>query len=233
MARGTSASASVAWRGSPRSWRCSPAPRRRPSCGGSRPWRGRRACRPRPGPPAAGHDVLADRHVADVDGDDLEGGLRVQPAGEHRLGDAVRSLQHDVVRHGRANRADDALADAGDDRLFGGPADELPQVGADGDAGLDLQLDAVLRDAVERFAAEAARGAVDDLGVDARLHGLEHVAAGQVDGGRQLEIEIELRLAGGNQRADHQRHVAAGQVMGLQGPRGYAVARRRCPPAPP
>ena len=64
----------------------------------------------------------------------------------------------------------------------------------------------------------AAAGAVDHLGIDAGLHGLEHVAAGQVDGRGQLEVEVDdLGLVGGDQRADHQRHVAAGQVMGLQG----------------
>ena len=61
--------------------------------------------------------------------------------------------QHFVVRLGRADGADDALAHAGDDRLFGGPADQLVQVGPHRDPGLDLQLDAVLGHAVERFAA--------------------------------------------------------------------------------
>ena len=58
---------------------------------------------------------------------------------------------------GRADGADDALAHPGDDRLFGGPADQLLQVGPNGDPGLDLQLDAVLGDAVERVLAGAAR----------------------------------------------------------------------------
>ena len=91
------------------------------------------------------------------------------------------------------------------------------QVRADGDAGLDLQLDAVLGHGVERFAAAAAGRAVDHLGIDARLHGFQHVAAGQVDGRGQLEVEIDrLGLLGGDDRANHQRHVAAGQVMGLE-----------------
>ena len=134
--------------------------------------------------------------------------------------------QHFAVRLGRAQGADDALADAGDDRLFGGPADQLLQVRPHRHPGLDLHLDAVLGDAVEGFAAGAPRGAVDHLGIDAGLHGLQHVAAGQVDGGRQLEIQFELGLAGGDQRPDHQRHVAAGQVVGLQALGGHAVARR-------
>ena len=65
--------------------------------------------------------------------------------------------------------------------------------------------------------AAAAGRAVDHLGIDAGLHGFEHVAAGQVDGRGQLEVEIDrLGLVGGDDRADHQRHVAAGQVMGFE-----------------
>ena len=98
------------------------------------------------------------------------------------------------MRLGRADRADDALAHAGDDRLFGGPADQLSQVGPHRHPGLDLQLDAVLRHAVERLPAAAAAGAVDHLGIDAGLHGLQHVAAGQVDGRGQLEVRSSLAL---------------------------------------
>ena len=111
----------------------------------------------------------------------------------HRVG------QHFVVRLGRADGADDPLADAGDDRLFGGPADQLLQIRPHRHPGLDLQLDAVLGHGVERFAAGAAGRAVDHLGIDAGLHRFEHVAAGQVDGRGQLEIEIlELGLVGGD-----------------------------------
>ena len=60
---------------------------------------------------------------------------------------------------------------------------------------LDLQLDAA--DAVERLAAHVASRAVDHLGIDARLHGLQHVAAGQVDRRGQFEREgiFALRAA--------------------------------------
>ena len=70
----------------------------------------------------------------------------------------------------------------------------------------------------------AAARAIDHLGIDAGLHGFEHVAAGQVDGRGQLEVEIDrLGLGGGDERADHQRHVAAGQVMGFERLAGDAV----------
>ena len=112
------------------------------------------------------------------------------------------------------------------------PADQPLQVGPHGDAGLHLELNAVLGDGVER--AAAAAGAVDHLGIDAGLHRFEHVAAGQVDGGRLAEREADdLGLVGGDQRANHQRHVAAGQVVGLQGLAGDALRRRRGRPARP
>ena len=65
-------------------------------------------------------------------------------------------------------------------------------------------------------------GAVDHLGIDAGLHGFQHVAPGQVDGRRLVEVEIQVGAVGGDDRADHVGHVAAGQVVGLQTPRGDA-----------
>ena len=59
--------------------------------------------------------------------------------------------------------------------------------------------------------------AVDHPRIDARLHGFQNVAPGQVDRRRPLEVEVDdLRLAGGDHRANHQRHVAAGQIVGFE-----------------
>ena len=66
-------------------------------------------------------------------------------------------------------------------------------------------------------------GAVDHLGVDAGADGVEHVAAGQVDGGGPVEVQIDVGAMGGDDRVDHVRHVAAGQIVGLETPRGDAV----------
>ena len=138
--------------------------------------------------------------------------------GQHRLRNAIGIRQHVGMRFGRADGADDAFADAGDDRLFGRSADQLIQVRPHRDAGFDFELNAVLGHGVERFCLPEPRArAVDHFGIDARLHGFEHVAAGQVDGRGQLEIEVDrLGLVGGDDRADHQRHVAAGQVVGFE-----------------
>jgi hypothetical protein len=49
------------------------------------------------------------------------------------------------------------------------------------------------------------------------LHGVEDVATRKINRRGPLERELDdFRLAGGDHRADHQRHVAAGQVVGLQ-----------------
>ena len=71
--------------------------------------------------------------------------------------------------------------------------------------------------------ARARVGARDDLGIDAGLHGLQHVAAGQVDRRGPLVRQRDVGAVGGDQRADDVRHIAAGQVMGLQGPGRHAV----------
>ena len=114
-------------------------------------------------------------------------------------------------------RTDDAFADAGDDRFLGRTADELIQVRPHRDAGLHLELNAVLGHGVERRALAVLRRAIDHARVNAGLHGFEHVAAGQVDGRRPLEVEIDdLGLAGGDHRANHERHVAAGQIVGFE-----------------
>ena len=77
-------------------------------------------------------------------------------------------------------------------------------------------------------------GAIDHLRINAGLHGVEHVAAGQIDGRGAIEIEIDVGPMGGDDGLDHVGHVAAGQVMGLQPPGGHAgVLSGRCPPARP
>ena len=41
-------------------------------------------------------------------------------------------------------------------------------------------------------------GAVDHFRIHAGLHGVEHVAAGQVDGGRAVEVEVDVGPLGGD-----------------------------------
>ena len=84
-----------------------------------------------------------------------------------------------------------------------------------GDAGLHLQLDAVLGLAVDRGLAHRRAGHVDHFRIHAGLHGVENVAAGEVDRGRGLPRQIDVGLVGGDHRVDDALHVAAGQDVRL------------------
>ena len=63
-----------------------------------------------------------------------------------------------------------------------------------------LQADAVLAHAFEHRLALGRVGAVDDLRIDAGPHGIEDVAAGQVDGGGGPPRQIHAGLVGGDHR---------------------------------
>ena len=164
-----------------------------------------------------GADIGTHVDVGDVDRDNLKGSVGVEPTGQHCLGDHVGVFQNVGMLFGRADRRDDPLPHPRDDRFLGGPADELVEVGAHRDAGPHLELDAVFGHRIERLAATVLAGAIDHLGIDARLHRLADISAGQIDGGGQLEIEfLDLRLVGGDEGLHHQRHAAAGEIVGLQ-----------------
>ena len=110
---------------------------------------------------------------------------------------------------GGAHGGDDALAHPGDDGLLARAAYQAVDIGPHRDLGLGFQLDAV-----DGHGRDHRR--FDDLGVDAHLHRLQHVAAGQVDGGGPFEGERDIGAFGGDQSVDHPIHVAAGQIVGLQ-----------------
>ena len=58
-------------------------------------------------------DVLAHVDIRDVDGDNLESGVRVKTPVQDVARDAVRVLQHFQVAVRRTDRRDNAFADAG------------------------------------------------------------------------------------------------------------------------
>ncbi len=162
----------------------------------------------------SGADVLAHVDVGNVDRHDLKRRLGIQAAFEHRLRDAVGMLHHLQVAVGRADGRDDAFAHPRDDRLLGGPADQLLDVRANRHPSANLQLHAVFGDGAQGGPLRPLGvGAVDHLRIDARLHGVEHVAAGQIDGRRAVEIQVDVGAVGGDDRLDDVRHAAAGQIM--------------------
>ncbi len=122
------------------------------------------------------------------------------------------------MRRRGPDRAHDALADAGDDRLLARAADEPLDVGPQRHARDGTHLDAVLGDGRDRRR-------LDDLGVDRHLDGLEHVAAGQIDGGRALEGQVDVGLVGRDQRLDNALHVPPGEVVRLEQRRRQEDAR--------
>jgi hypothetical protein len=86
---------------------------------------------------------------------------------------------------------------------------------------------AMIVSSVERRAARAARvGAIDHLGVDARLHGLEHVTPGQVDGGRRVPVEVDAGAVGGNQGLHNAADIPAGEIVRLDAVRGNVAEAR-------
>ena len=76
-------------------------------------------------------------------------------------------------------------------------------------AGLGYELNTILR-----HCCHGRR--VNNFGIDACLHGLEHVASGQVDGGGFLKAQVDVGLGGGNQGVNHALHMAPRHVVSLQ-----------------
>ena len=128
-------------------------------------------------------------------------------------------FEHDLVGLRGADGGDDALADAGDDGFLLRAADEAVEIGADGDAGADLHLDAVLGDAVDGAAAGGRVRAVDDLRIDRGADGFDHAFAGalggEVDGAGAVPIQRDAGFLRGDERLDGGDDVAAGEVVGL------------------
>jgi len=93
----------------------------------------------------------------------------------------------------RTDGGDDAFTDARDDRGFARAADVAVEVAAHRDARLDVELNAVLRDALERRR-------FDDFRRDRGLQRFEHVAPGEVDRGGALPFQRNLRALCGDHR---------------------------------
>ena len=167
-----------------------------------------------------GADVVAHVDVGDVDGKDFKGGVAVETLGQHVLGDAVGIFEHLFIGIRRADGAHDPLAHAGDDGFLGRAAHEPVEMGANRDARLGFDADAVFGNAVDAGAAHGGVGAVDDLRVDAGLNGFQDGLAGalggEVDGARPVEIEDDPGAVGHDEGQDHLGDVAAGLIMELQ-----------------
>ena len=170
-------------------------------------------------------DVLAGFQVRNVDRHDLERGLRVEARVQHSLRNDARIREDFAVIDRRADRLDDTFADAGDDRFFGGTADEAFEFRSHRDAGFGQQLNAVLADRVEELLALGRIGAVDDFRIDAGANGFENIAASEVDGGGGFPREFEAGFVCGNDGGGGLRHVAARQEVRFEVRRRHLHAR--------
>ncbi len=138
--------------------------------------------------------------------------LASSPLASTALADRVGILEHVLVILGRADGVDDAFADAGDDRflrLLRRPG-SLMFVRTVTRAFTLSWMPSWRR---RRWSAApiGGFGHVDDLWVHAGLHGIENVAAGQVDRGGRLPGQIDIGLVGGDHRVDHALHIPAGK----------------------
>ena len=106
----------------------------------------------------------------------------------------------------RADGRDDAFADACDDGLFAGAADEAIDVGAHGDAAQSDELDAVFRD-------RGDFGRRNDFRIDAHLNGFEHVTSGEIDRSGLRERELDVGFVGGDEGVHDALDVATREVV--------------------
>ena len=140
----------------------------------------------------AGADIFADVDIGDVDRYDLEGRLRSSPrastAFEIMSGFSMTtrwlSAEPIEVMIPSPTRAMTVSSVA--------PPISCLMLVRTRDAGPNLQLDAVGDGAEGRLFRFLRIGAIDHFRIDARLHGVEHVAAGKVDRGCTVEVEVDV-----------------------------------------
>ena len=109
----------------------------------------------------------------------------------------------------RADIGNDTFADTGDNSSFTGAADQTVDIGADSDAGFDLQLDTV-------FSHCRNDRSFNNFGVYAHLHCFQHVTSCQVDSAGTLKGQRDLGTVCRDQSVDNTVDVTAGQIMGFQ-----------------
>src|SRR5262249_9851545 len=150
-----------------------------------------------------GADVFRHVHLGHVHRHDLEGRLGVKSVDQDRLGNQVWVGQYIRMMFRTADGFHDAFADAGDDRLFGGPAHQPVELGTDRPGGAHLQLDAVAADAFQVCLSLRRIGAIDDARIDVNLNGFENVAASELDALCNMPWQIDAGFMGGDDGLRH------------------------------
>ena len=92
-------------------------------------------------------------------------------------------------------------------------------MGSHGDAGFHLNLDTVLRHAVDRRAATGGIGAIDHARIDGSAHRLDDRFAGtlgrEIDGACTVPVELDAGFLRGDERLHGGDNIAAGEVVRL------------------
>ena len=156
-----------------------------------------------------GPDVLTYVDVGNVDGQDFKSRTGIQTLFEYQFGDGVRIFQNLLVVFGRSDGRNDTFAYTGQDGVLACTSHQLVDVGAYGDTGFRYQLDTV-------FGYGGHGWRVDYLRIDGSLHGLEHVAAGQVYGRGLFKRQVDVGFRCRNQGMYHALHMSARHVVGFQ-----------------
>ena len=168
----------------------------------------------------AGTDVVGDINIGDVDGKDFEGGAGVDSFLQNKTGDGIGILEDFFVGAGRTDGGDDAFSDSGNDGFLSGTTDEAFEVGADGDAGADVDRDSVFGHGGDFGNSGVGVGAFDDLGVDGGADRFEDrfagVFGGEVDGAGTIEWERDACLVSGDEGENDVGDITAGEVVGFE-----------------
>ena len=148
----------------------------------------------------SGADVLAHVDVGDVDRHDFERGLRIEPRASTAL--EIMSGFSSTALWSSAEPIALTMPSPTRAMIVSSVAPPMSccRFARTVTRALHLELDAVLGHGVERLPRPAAGRAIDHFGIDAGLHGFEHIAAGQVDGGGfTVRKSNNFGLVGGDQ----------------------------------
>ena len=171
-----------------------------------------------------GANVLSHLDPRNVDRHDPEGGLGIEARAQHRLGNPVGMFHHFEVAVGGADRRDDALAHPGDDRFLGRPADELFDVRSHRDPARTFNSTPFLAIALRVVRCDRlGSGQSMTLGYTLVCTASSTSRPARSMAAARSKSRSHARPMSGDDRADHVRHVSAGQVEGLQPPRGHAA----------
>ncbi len=135
---------------------------------------------------------------------------------EYRLRNHAGVGEHFLVVVRRTDGLHDALADAGDDRLFGRPADEPLEFGSHRHAGLREELNTIAAHGIKELLPLPRVGQSITLGFTLVRTASSTSAPGEVDCRRGAPGQVQAGLVRRDHRGCGLRYVAACQEVRFQ-----------------